>query len=394
MTRSRPAWVPAALLALTVAVSADTAPDRKPVRDPQATQAKPPAKPKKTPAEKAAGAWPDSATIARRREQAEALALFQSSVPLAFTLAANFDAVNADRDTNSTKTYPASLTVAGENGEALAIPVTLRTRGHLRLDVRTCAFPPLSIGFPKNETQGTLFDGQAELDLITHCQDDDDYDQYVLKEYLAYRLYNLVTPRSLRVRLAQATYVDSRKGRKVASRYAVFIENKDDLAHRLEGRALAFPHTVFNNYDGDALTLAMVFEYMIGNTDYSIWGLHNVRQVQTRFRPLYPIIWDFDGSGLVSAPYVAPDARLGIPSARVRVYRGPCRTLEAFEPTFAAFRAKEAESMALVNSLPGLRPYYREQAAQFLTEFYRMLRSKEDLKKAFVDRCNKKANTL
>jgi hypothetical protein len=239
-----------------------------------------------------------------------------------------------------------------------------------------------------------LFDGQGKLDLVTHCQDADEYDQYVLKEYLAYRLYNLVTPRSLRVRLALATYVDSRNRRKVASHYAVFIENEDDLARRLEGRALAFPRTAFNSYDGDALTMAMVFEFMIGNTDYSIWGLHNVRQVQTRFRPLYPIIWDFDGSGLVSAPYVVPDARLGIPSARVRVYRGPCRTLEAFEPTFAAFRAKEAESMALVSSLPGLRPFHREQAAQFLTQFYEKLRSNEELKKAFVDRCNKKANTL
>jgi hypothetical protein len=394
MTRSRPVWMPAALLALTVAASADTAPGRSPVRDPQATQTPPPAKPKKTPAVKAAAPWPDSATIAKRREQAEALALFQSSVPLPITLAANFDAVNADRNATSAKTYPASLTVAGERGETLAIPVTLRTRGHLRLNPWTCAFPPLSVEFPKKETQDTLFDGQDKLDLITHCQDDAEYDQYVLKEYLAYRLYNLVTPRSLRVRLAQATYVDSRNRRKVASRYAVFIENEDDLARRLEGRALAFPHTVFNNYDGDALTMAMVFEFMIGNTDYSIWGLHNVRQVQTRSRPLYPIIWDFDGSGLVSAPYVVPDARLGIPSARVRVYRGPCRTLEAFEPTFAAFLAKEAESMELVKSLPGLRPFHREQAAQFLKQFYVMLRSKEGLKKAFVDRCNKKANTL
>jgi hypothetical protein len=140
--------------------------------------------------------------------------------------------------------------------------------------------------------------------------------------------------------------------------------------------------------------MAMVFEYMVGNTDYSIWGLHNVHQVQTRYRPLYPIIWDFDGSGLVSAPYVVPDARLGITSARVRVYRGPCRTLDAFEPTFAAFRAKETESLALLDSLPGLRPFHREQAKQFLTRFYTILRSKDELKKAFIDHCNKKANTL
>ncbi len=390
--RHRP-WVAAVFVLLTVAAPPDRARGNEAAGGPQATPAKPVAQPKKTPAEKMATPWPDDATIAKRRDEAQALPLFQSSDPLPITLAANFDAVNGDRNAKSTKTFPASLTVAGAKGETQTIPVTLRTRGQLRLKPEICGFPPLALEFPKNEARNTLFDGQAKLDLIVHCQDDNDYDQYVLKEYLAYRLYNLVTPRSLRVRLARATYVDSRNGRKVATRYAVFIENQDDLARRLEGRALAFPHTAFDNYDSQALTTAMVFEYMIGNTDYSIWGLHNVRQVQTRYRPLYPIIWDFDGSGLVSVPYVVPDASLGILSSRVRVYRGPCRTLDAFEPTFAAFRAKEAESMVLVNSVPGLGPFHRRQAVDFLSRFYATLRSKEALNREFIEHC-KKSNTL
>ena len=362
--------------------------------EPQAGQAKPAEKPKKTPAEKLDAPWPDAETIAKRRQQAEALPLFETHDPLAVTIAANFGPVMADRDTDSTKTFPASLTVAGGEGASVTIPVTLRTRGQLRLSSTVCTFPPLGVAFTKKEVKATPFDGQRELDMVTHCQDDDDYDQNVLKEYLAYRLYNLITPRSFRVRLAQATYVEARSGRKLASRHAIFIEDDDDLARRLEGRALEFPRTAFNNYDGEALTTMAVFQYMIGNTDYSIWGLHNVKQVQTRSRPLYPIIWDFDVSGLVSPPYGAPDPRLGLASLRARLYRGPCRSLETFEPTFAAFRAKEAESMALVRSLPGLRPFQRRLTEQFLTRFYDTLRSKEAMKKEFVDHCNTKANTI
>ena len=387
-------WAPIAFLVVTAPAVPVVPHGVHAAGEPQAGQAKPAEKPKKTPAEKLDAPWPDAGTIEKRRKEAEALPLFQTHDPLAITIATNFGPVMADRDTDSTKTFPASLTVAGGEGSSVTIPVTLRTRGQLRLSSTVCTFPPLGVSFTKKEVKATPFDGQRELDMVTHCQDDDDYDQNVLKEYLAYRLYNLITPRSFRVRLAQVTYVEARSGRKLASRHAIFIEDEDDLARRLEGRALEFPRTAFNNYDGEALTTMAVFQYMIGNTDYSIWGLHNVKQVQTRSRPLYPIIWDFDVSGLVSPPYGAPDPRLGLASLRARLYRGPCRSLEAFEPTFAAFRAKEAESMALVRSLPGLRPFQRRLTEQFLTRFYDTLRSKEAMKKEFVDRCNTKAITI
>jgi hypothetical protein len=359
-----------------------------------APQAGPAAKPKKTPAEKAAEPWPDEATLAARRADAEGRRLFQHTDTLAITLAADFPAVNRDRKLNSTKTFPASITMAGDNGTDVTIPVTLKTRGKLRLEPQVCSFVPLGVTFTKKEAAGTEFDGQRTLKLVTHCQNFEDYDQLVLKEYLAYRLFNLLTPKSLRVRLARVTYVDSRDGKRLFTHFGVFIEDEDDLARRIEGRALAFPHTVFANFDVEALTTMMVFQYMIGNTDFSIWGLHNVRMVQTRFRPLYPIVWDFDASGLVFAPYVMPDPRLGLSSLRDRKYRGPCRSLEAFEPTFELFRSKQAESMALFDSVPELREGQREVARHFLAEFYTTLNRKDALKREFVDKCNAKNNTI
>jgi hypothetical protein len=359
-----------------------------------ASQAKPAPKPKKAPSAKMAEPWPDDATIAAHKLDAEGRRLFQTADTLPITLAADFKAVNRDRNPESTKTFPATLTVAGEAGAAAAIPVTLRTRGKIRLDPKLCSFVPLSLEFSKKEVKGTPFDGQRKLKMVTHCQNDDDYDQYVLKEYFAYRLFNLVSPRSFRVRLAKATYVDAANGKTVASHYAVFIEDDDDLARRLEGRSIALPHTAFVNYDIEALTTMMVFQYMIGNTDFSIYALHNVRMVQTRFRPLYPIIWDFDVSGLVSPVYGAPDPRLELSSLRERKYRGPCRTLEAFGPTFAAFKAKEAESLALLDSLPDLRQRPRDEVRQFLARFYTTLGRPDQLKKEFVDKCKPENNTM
>ena len=63
--------------------------------------------------------------------------------------------------------------------------------------------PPLFVSFGDETARGTLFEGQTMLPLTTHCRDSSSYEQYVLKEYLAYRIYNLLTDKSLRVRLAR-----------------------------------------------------------------------------------------------------------------------------------------------------------------------------------------------
>ena len=84
--------------------------------------------------------------------------------------------------------------------------------------------------------------------------------------------------------------------------------------------------------DAPTLTRMMLFEYMIGNTDFSIWALHNVRIVQDRARKLFPVPYDFDLSGFVHAPYATPDPRIGIRSVLDRLYR-EIRPLRIYEGT-------------------------------------------------------------
>jgi hypothetical protein len=358
------------------------------------SQAKPgqPQTPKKSATAELAEPWPDAAKLAERRKDAEARRLFQDVEPLAFTLAADFKAVNRDRTYDSCKTFPAVLTVKGQEGSVPVVPlqVTLRTRGSLRLRSDVCAFAPLGIEFVKQGAKRTAFEGQSKLKLVTHCNENQASDQLVLLEYLAYRLYNLMTPRSFRVRLAQATYVDSKSGRTLSTHNAVFIEDDDDVARRMEGRAVTKTGLLFKDFDQESLTLMTVFQYMIGNPDYSVNGMHNVRLVQTAGNVRYPITWDFDVTGLVDPQYAisVPQVRKAIAGVRTRSYLGPCRSAEELEPTLAAFRAKQAEMLAIVGSIPGLDDAGRRRAAEYLGEFFAVIGSKDLVKRELIDTCH------
>jgi hypothetical protein len=265
--------------------------------------------------------------------------------------------------------------------------VKLGTRGHFRLMARNCDFVPLKVEFPRAGADGTPFDGQTSLKLGTHCRSDQAYDNYTLREYLTYRLFNMVTPLSFRARLARGTYVDQATGKTLGTRYAIFIEHENDVARRFGGRIVELPRITFADLDAPTLTRMMLFEYMIGNTDFSIWALHNVRIVQDLARHLYPVPYDFDLSGLVHAPYATPDARIGIRSVLDRLYRGPCRSFEDLDQIAAAFRARRTDMLDLVASMRDLAPLARGEAKEYLESFFRTIDKPQGLKKQLVDGC-------
>jgi len=353
-----------------------------------ATPAQDAAKAKKNPLLKLAEPWPDAEKLRERREDAQARDLFRSRDPLSFTLSADFKAVNKDRDPDSTKRFPGVLSLVGEDGQPRSIPVSLRTRGHSRL-VRNCTVVPLQVDFPKGEVKGTAFEKQESLKLVTHCQDSREYEQYVLKEHLTYRLLNLLTPRSFRTRLARVTYLDSTSDKTPVARPAMFLESEGDLARRLEGRIAELPRALFADLDSDALTLMMLFEYMIGNTDHSIYSLHNLRLVQNPARVLLPVPYDFDYSGLVNAPYAIPARLINLKTVLERMYRGPCRTLDELQPFVTTFRAKKDELMAEVDSIPGLDSDSRRQAKAYLKSFYTTIENRKALRSEVIDVCSK-----
>jgi hypothetical protein len=348
---------------------------------------------KKNPLLKLAEPWPDADALKARRLEAEARPLFQRADPIEFTLTANFSAINKDRNPESTTRYPATLTVAAADGAPRNIAVKLSARGHFRRMARNCSVVPLRVEFPRDGMAGTPFDGQTTLKLGTGCEDSKEYEQITLREYLQYPLFNLVTPLSFRARLARATYTDEKSKKKSAARYALFIEHENDVARRAEGRVVELSRVVFKDLEDQALTRMMLFEYMIGNTDFSIWALHNVRIVQKPDRTLLGVPYDFDLSGLVHAPYATPDRRLGLRSVVDRLYRGPCRSTDEFDAAAAPFRAKHAEMLALIEGMRNLDQGLRGEMKEYVESFFRAIDKPASIKKTLVDSC-KPASTM
>jgi hypothetical protein len=351
--------------------------------------AKPP-KAKKEALARLAEPWPAEEELAARREEAEKLSLFESDAPLSITLKADFSEINKDRTPDSTKTFPGVLEVPAEGGRLASIPIELSTRGNARLNRRTCSMVPLRVEFAKKDLEpmnGTPFWGQRELKLVTHCETLPESEQNVLTEYLVYRIFRIFTPRSYRARLVKAVYHDTDKDRPGGPRYGFFIERDADVARRMEGRLYPLEKRLFRVLDQESLTLMALLQYMVGNTDYSIYALHNVRLVQDRKGVVFPVTYDFDYSGLVNAHYAVADKRFNIESVRDRLYRGPCRTMEELEPFLATFRAKKADVLAAIETIPDLKQGRRNDAKKYLDEFFSMAENPRRAKRELVDGC-------
>lgn len=327
----------------------------------------------------------------KNARKANTRALFAEAAPLEFSLVANYGALARDRDTLSTKRFSGTLVVADTAGAERRIPVTLRTRGHFRLMARNCRFVPIRIDFPDSGRKGTPFAGQVGIKLGTHCQNGDNrYDAYTRREYLAYKLFNLVTEQSFRARLARGTYIDSASGKVVATHTAMFIENEDDLATRLGGKVREMRGALFDDVDPDQLLRLVLFEYLIGNTDFSIAALHNIRLVQRRDGSVFPTAYDFDFSGLVAAHYATPDPRMGILKVTDRRFRGPCRPVEAYVAAAQPFIARKSEMFAAIDQVPGITRDDRNWASSFLKEFFDRVEKPQEIKRHIVDMCEQR----
>lgn len=330
---------------------------------------------------------PTPEKIAEWKKEAEGRVLFQDVAPVEFKLVGNYKVISKDRDTLSTKEYWGEVQMSDGKGGELKIPVQLRTRGHYRLANRNCSFVPLRLDFKKSEVKETVFDGQDKLKLVTHCQSNPLYEEYMIREYLAYKVHNLITPRSYRARLARVTYVDSATGKEIETRNGVFIEHEDDVAKRMEGEIAEVRRALFDDVDPNQILELAIFAAFIGHVDWSLAALHNVRLVRQQNGNFMPVLYDMDFTGLVSTKYSIPDPRLGIRSVKDRLYRGPCKDPTELAAFFGAYRDNKDAILKLYDETPGLDARYRNDAKNWLTQWFKLLESPRDAKWMFKDNC-------
>jgi len=315
--------------------------------------------------------------------------LFASDEPVELTLEANWDRLKDDRSQESEE-RPGRVHWKNEEAREIAIPIHVRTRGTFRLMRRTCSFPPIRLTFPSTGTEGTIFEGQDKVKVVTHCRDRDEYEQNVLEEYLAYRIYNLLTDISFRVRLARITYVDSRERDEPVTRMAFLIEDEDAMAARLDGTMVEVPSAPPSDFSQEQAALMYVFQFMIGNTDWAISQFHNVKAMRIG-GDYFPVPYDFDWSGLVDAPYAGPNPKIAdrIENVRERLFWGACNDAIDYQALFARLRGKREAILALPQSIPGLSERNQRSAVEYLQGFYEVIDSENAARRQIVNACRR-----
>jgi hypothetical protein len=276
------------------------------------------------------------------------------------------------------KPVPGVLSVQGSTPETL--PIALSTRGNTRKMKEICDFPPLRVAFTKKPGPASLFKGQKQLKLVTHCQSSDKYQQDVFLEYAAYRLYQALTPESFNVRLAKIDYT-SQEGRPIITRYGFFLEDIDDVARRNgQVRFKGANHIASSQIDPESGARFALFQDMISNLDWAMTAspageencCHNSRLIGAKGATtgLINVPYDFDYSGLVDAPYAVPPASIHVSDVRVRRYRGFCAHNEQAQAVAADLATHRASLLAILDQTPRLGEGYRKRADAYLGNFF------------------------
>ncbi len=327
------------------------------------------------------------AVWAQDTTSASSATLFSSHDVLELTLEADFHQIRRDRS-QDTEYRPGRISWAQPDGSRRSLAVGVKTRGIFRLRRDVCNFPPLRLNFRTRDAAGTVFAGQDKLKLVVHCQDHrDEYEQYVLREYLAYRVYALLTPFSFQVRLARITYVGVTDNDTI-SKYAFFIEDEDEMARRNGGLILDREGVHQADIDEGQGTFFSVFQYMIGNTDWKVSVLHNVRLVLRDGDPIpVAVAYDLDWSGAVNTEYAEPDRDLGMRSVKQRLFISPCRTEYDLSRVLTLFAENKDTIYRMYSELEGFSETSIRTSLEYFDEFYRVLERPDAVRRVFVRSC-------
>jgi hypothetical protein len=313
--------------------------------------------------------------------------LFQSDETLYLTLSMDIKAVFRDREEE--ESHPAEISYTDQEGNEITLPIKIRVRGNFRKDPINCDFPPLRLNFSSSTVINTIFDGQDKIKLVTHCRSRKDfYEQNLLKEYLSYKLYNLFTEECFRVRLVHLAYADTRGKVDTLEKMAFLIEPNQQMARRNGCEILKVKNIHQTRTNKHKTTVMSVFQYMIGNTDWSVWVLHNIVLLKEDSTVLPIVIpYDFDWSGLVNPPYAIPAEFLPIESVRTRCYRGFCRPDAELQAALDEFKQRKDEIYQTCSSVPFLTEKELNKTIKYMDQFFKTINSPKAVEYEFHQNC-------
>ncbi len=322
-----------------------------------------------------------SSPVYSQSSSIDRVAFFSDTSTIQATLTTNLDRILTSHRKKEFE-IPGVFKTSFPDGKIITDTVLLRVRGNFRLEY--CYVPPIKIKF--NYKDSSALHSLKSLDLVSACKTSPDFEQYLLKEYLIYRIYNLITEKSFRVRLMHLNFQDSAGKKKPVYIYTFLLEDLKDLAKRNGYKEWGKGNIKSSAIDRQQVTTVSIFEYMIGNLDWGLSPNHNVKLIistKDSVGGLGIIPYDFDYSGFVNANYAVsndPD----LENVKQRKYIGLTRTLPELEEALTVFRQRKTQIYDMINHFELLTSKSRKEITDYLDEFYDMINHPDQVKSNFV----------
>lgn len=295
------------------------------------------------------------------------LGLFEGDEILDVTL--KFDISSLMKKKSEDEYLDGEITFYLGESDSLRQAIKIRGRGNRRNEL--CNLPPLRLNFKTDNEKGEEIINN--LKLVTHCQTNEKFEIYIFREYLCYRFYNIVTDHSFRVRMLRVKYIDTGSKGYNVTRYGFVIEPTEMLARRINAVEISdvvVRAEFVSPYYYDRVAL---FNYMIGNDDWYLANLHNLKVFQLKdgsIMDLCLVPYDFDYSGLVDTHYSFPNPLNDIETVKDRIYLGPCRTDDQFREVLAEFLDKKDQFFSLFDSFNLMDERKKSNSVKYLEEFF------------------------
>lgn len=319
--------------------------------------------------------------INAQNAKVDSLKFFTDDAVLDMTLKTDLKSLAKEKEDKVFQPGTVSIKFLGE--KEISQNVKISARGHFRRNY--CKIPPMKIDF---RTPNSPLQNLGRLKLVISCGRNSGNEELLFREYLCYKIYNLLEDKSFRVRLLNVTYEDESGKNKPLTQHAFLIEDDAEMARRNDCKKKKNDIAYFDeSTNRELMNKVAMFEYFIANTDWSVRG-HNIELIFKRKDDAalpFAVPYDFDFSGFVDAPYSATSPVIGDQPVTERIYRGYPRTMEELNKTIQLFKDKKEAIYQLINSFTLLDESVRKKLIDYSDEFYKTISDPDQVQKVFID---------
>ena len=316
-----------------------------------------------------------SAQINQKSDQ-----LFENQDPLKIKLSYSNKVIRLETDDT---TYVKTNMSYWNNNKWNDLEVSLRARGNFRRS--KCYFPPIKMKIKKSKAEGSLFEGNKNLKLVVPCLLQDEKNDNIVQEFIAYKLYEKISPYHFKTRMVEIEFSEVKKNKIIVHNLKGFlIEDDKRVADRFEGKS--FERYIHPKAMDDMTSIQnSMFQFMIGNTDFSVAYQHNGKLLYAN-KKIYPLPYDFDLCGLVDASYAIVNSRLGIKSVKDRKYRGFKRDESIVYEVRDQLLEKKSDFFQILDAQESNFELSTEfqSSKEFLVSFFEILEDKSTFEKKVI----------